>query len=129
MEFLNNESWYTLERIPDCFLTEGTFEALWALRPEEPQKIVLYGKQVEVPRRHQSFEQDYQFAGATVTTSPTPQILLDMKTHLERGAWRPTQILVNWYSNGHDYVASHADDERQLVPGWGHAKVSYQGLG
>lgn len=122
---LTGQSWYTLGRIPDSFLTRENFDALWALRPEEPQKIVMFGKPIEVPRRHQSFGQDYRFSGATAAGSPTPQILLDIQAHLEQEGWRPTQILVNWYSNGHDYIGSHADDENQLVPGAAIASVSF----
>ena len=123
-EHISSQSFLVQGRLPESFLSPAMFNSLWALRPEEAHKIAIYGKEVAVPRRQQSFLQDYTFSGATAKgTSEVPETLQQMQTHLsQKTAFN--QILVNWYENGHDYIGSHADDEPQLATGAPIASVS-----
>jgi alkylated DNA repair dioxygenase AlkB len=124
--------WHSAKELggPDALDSE-TFERLWALRPEQPQTMAMYGKEVVLPRRMRNFGAMYRFSGQDHGAERYPELV-----H-ENGAMYPMQLedyvdfvnimfgrpgiqynncLVNFYEPG-DYIGPHSDDESQIVPG------------
>jgi len=119
--------WRRVDFTPASYVLEGTlpawmralnFDQLWALRPTERSQIRLYGKTYDVPRRQRSYGRDYTFAGTShpAASMPPPlQAFMRWSGTLELGTF--DQLMVNWYADGNDCIAAHADDEPQLVVG------------
>jgi alkylated DNA repair dioxygenase AlkB len=100
----------------ELYLKQEGFEELWSMRPEEEQHVWMSGKQVAIPRKQKAYGISYRFSGQTAIADPIPPILqpyLDYANTLSPGN---NMILVNWYTDGNEYIGFHADDERQLVP-------------
>ena len=111
------------------------FQALWDIHPEAQGQVMIpqgeaasrmYGRLITTPRWQQTYGRGsrrgkplrgYHFTGMTHPALPLPEILqpyLDWVNGLGYGTFN--EVLVNWYANGHHYIGSHSDDERQLVP-------------
>ena len=113
---LSNESWVTTQKLDDDVVVPA-FEDVWSLRPAEPQHVVLYGKQLEIPRRQLAFGRSYTFSGQTSTAHLAPQWLDAVKDGVEKTTGAGFNgILMNFYE-GDDYIGPHSDDEKQLVRG------------
>jgi alkylated DNA repair dioxygenase AlkB len=100
----------------ELHLKREGFEALWSLRPTEEQYVWVAGNRVAIPRKQKAYGISYQFSGQTSIADPIPSILqpyLDYTNTISPGN---NMILVNWYTDGDEYIGFHADDERQLVP-------------
>lgn len=111
-------SWIeTIELPTELMCTDDIFQSLMDLRPSTRGKIVIFGKEIDVPRWQQSFGEDYWFSGmnhkAEKITSPYLQKLLEFVQKNSGKNYR--QILVNWYMDGKEYIGAHSDDESQLV--------------
>jgi len=109
---------YVLEGTLPAWLRASDFDQLWALRPTEPSQIRLYGKVYDVPRRQRSYGRDYKFAGTSHPAASMPaslQAFMRWSGTLELGEF--DQLMVNWYADGNDCIAAHADDQPQLQVG------------
>ena len=116
-EALSKKSWLDFGSLPDALVTKVSFDALWDSHPLVRSKVMIRGSLVEIPRWQQSFLQNYTFSGVEAVAKPLPSLFapfLDWANALEYGEFN--QVLVNWYENGKNYIGSHSDDEKQLVP-------------
>jgi len=110
-----------LAQLHPSYTTDGLFEQLWALHPKEYGKVMMYGEKKKTPRYQQSYGRAYHFSGMNHEALPIPSIIqpyLDMANlQAQRLNHAPySQVLVNWYENGHHYIGLHRDDEKSLVP-------------
>jgi alkylated DNA repair dioxygenase AlkB len=118
--YLSSRSWLDQGMLPQNVVpTQKEFEELWNLHPQEFGQVKLFGKVHSTPRWQKSYMKDYSFSGMNHSAEPLP---VQMKIYLHwinslgyQGEFN--QVLVNWYQNGAHFISSHADDERQMVPG------------
>lgn len=109
-EIMDNDACILYNVAPIRFTSEQ-FQAIWGLRPDESQKVRIYGKTVDTPRRYNVYGISYEFAGqANIANPEVPEIL---RPFLAYG----NSILVNYYKDGNDYIGYHSDDERSLLHG------------
>jgi len=109
-------SWLDSCNIPTPLSSEENFHKLWNLHPEEHASILIYGKEVKIPRWQRSYGRDYIFSGAVSKGYPIADELipyLDWVNSLGYGNFN--EILINWYNNGENYIGSHSDDEKQII--------------
>lgn len=118
-EKMGKASWLDVGRLPkELFVAEDGFQTFWNLHPGDRHEIMMYGKTVRVPRYQQAYLRDYTFSGSTSKVLPLPD---EFAPYL---AWANSLgypgefngFLINWYEAGENYIGSHADDEKQLVP-------------
>lgn len=110
---LSEESWVDQLRLPDM---KYDFDELWNAHPEEFGLVKIFGRLVRTPRWQQSYLQGYNFSGMFHKAEPLPEVFqpfFDWANSLGYGKF--TQVLVNWYQDGHHYIGAHSDSERQLV--------------
>jgi alkylated DNA repair dioxygenase AlkB len=113
---LEDVAWLEKARFPSDKTPD--FEELWQLHPQDRPTAVIYGKEVQVQRWHQSYLRDYRFSGKVAKAAPLPDLLRKVKRHIDLLGYGPfNEILVNWYGDGNDYIGPHQDDERELVRG------------
>lgn len=107
-------------RLPDELVLRGArFEELWDMHPPQRPAVVLRQQQVLVPRWHQAYGRDYEFAGTVSKAGPVPPLLQAML------AWtqdtldaRINGILVNWYDAAFEQrIAQHKDSPIGRVAG------------
>jgi alkylated DNA repair dioxygenase AlkB len=114
-EFLSKESW-----LDSCTveLSEGEFEKIWNLCPKERGKVMVFGEKT-TPRFQQSYIRDYTFSGIESKALPLPKELekyLCWANSIPEYGGKFNQALLNFYSDGTQYIGSHADSENQLIP-------------
>jgi alkylated DNA repair dioxygenase AlkB len=116
-EYFTENSW-----LDTGFLHENlkpsheTFTTLYNLHPKERGIVNVFGEK-QTPRYQQSYLRDYSFSGNVAKSLPLPnefQPYLDFVNNLGYGEFN--QVLLNWYSNGHHYIGTHADSEKELIP-------------
>jgi alkylated DNA repair dioxygenase AlkB len=116
---LENNSWIEMFQLSDDIAaTEADFKELLSMKPKERGKVIVFGKEFDVPRWQKSFGESYRFSGLEHKAGK-----IESGTYLERLLnWvRKTtnlnysQALINWYINGTEYIGSHSDDMSQLV--------------
>ncbi len=90
---------FFIGRLPERLLfRDAERDALWALRPKEPQFIVIHGMKVEIPRRNQAYGIDYHFAGQTSRALTVPRLLEPLLAWVREAIESRTNgIRVNWY--------------------------------
>lgn len=117
-EELTKKSFLDEFTLPKYLLpNKDDFNKIWDLHPENRSEIMIHGSKIQIPRFQKSYIKDYAFSGAVAKAAPLPKILqpyLDFCNSLKYGVFN--QFLLNWYENGNNYIGSHADDEKQLVP-------------
>lgn len=102
------------EMVPNIEL----FEHLWAMRPQEPQFVVMFGVPTEIPRRQAAFGADYPFSGQVSHARPTPPILAPFRDWSRREIDpRLNGQLLNWYDGPDEYIGKHNDKDDVLFPG------------
>lgn len=92
-------------------------QLLWDMCPIEHSKFYFGNQIIDNPRFDLSFGRDYTFSRSNHIALPVPdtlQPLLDYINGLGYGEFN--QMLINYYRNGHDYIGSHPDNVKQLVP-------------
>jgi alkylated DNA repair dioxygenase AlkB len=109
------------ELLPDEIkLSDEQFEKLWSIRPNTISQISMYGKLIDIPRRHAVFGKQYSFNGmdsaANIDIPPILQPYIDFVNSIH-GNSGFNSILVNWYENGNEYIGYHSDSLIDLVPG------------
>lgn len=73
-------------------------------------------KIVKIPRFQQSYINNYIFSKKNHIALPLNilfQSFLDWANNLDNNV-KYNQVVVNWYANGHNYIASHSDNEIQI---------------
>jgi alkylated DNA repair dioxygenase AlkB len=92
------------------------FDTLWNMKPEEPDTIKMFGRNIPIPRLQQVFGIDYIFSGKSHRSIPIPAKFNIVIDHFNKKYNRNFNMLVvNWYRDGSDYISMHADDEKQIV--------------
>jgi alkylated DNA repair dioxygenase AlkB len=117
MNYIGSNSWTCVFKHSKVGYKLPDFQEVWNLKPDTRGKIILFGKEHDVPRWQQSYEKKYFFSGMTHgSSSSTPKIFLDFlescQSHISP---KLNGILVNWY-NPDDYIGFHSDNEKGLVP-------------
>src|SRR6056297_1377479 len=114
------KSWVDIFYLPVKILENLDFEQLWNLHPEEKGTVKIFGKPTKIPRYQQSYGINYFFSGMEHDCEEVPGILnpivelfnsseyVDEETHFN-------QVVVNWYTDGSDYIGPHSDNEKQIV--------------
>lgn len=109
----------SFKTIPDeISVSKELFEELWAIHPRERGNGIIMGNLIEFPRWQESFGQAYYFTGkahAARSLSTHPFIEKILKWICHHSGENYKQVLINWYSNGNDYIGLHSDSEKQLV--------------
>jgi hypothetical protein len=59
MEYISDDSWIC--HFNSSKITLPYFQTVWDLKPDNRGKIVLFGKEHDVPRWQQSYEKNYFF--------------------------------------------------------------------
>ena len=116
---LSNDSWVR-HLVGQFELSGDEFEVLWDEHPRHRDSMMMYGREVTLPRYQALYGNDvsYRFSGSTLKSSPLnhPLLIQAMQFVNDREpAFDYNGILVNWYRDGADYVGPHADDERDLL--------------
>src|SRR5262245_61668700 len=92
-------------------------EPLWALRPAEPDVLLLYGRQVPIPRFQRAYGRDYRFSNQTSVADAIPALLEPMLAWARALDPRINGLLVNWYDAAHKhYIGPHRDSPIGRVP-------------
>lgn len=119
LEYLNADksSWILTWKLePEARLNPLTeFEELWESHPTHRSTIRIFGKEVQIPRWSQCYGKNYFYSGVTHKAIPFTPILqryLDYANTLRQCNFN--MCVVNWYQNGNDWIAAHADDEPQI---------------
>lgn len=115
-EFLTKESW-----LDTCSLDlggESEFQKIWNLCPKERGKVMVFGEKT-TPRFQQSYIRDYTFSGVESKALPLPKELeryLTWANLIPQYGGKFNQALLNFYSDGTQYIGPHSDSETQLIP-------------
>ena len=93
------------------------FNDLWKLKPDEKEKINMFGKIIEPPRFSKTYLTDYNFSGKNhVSEKKIPQELEKIHNFFQFFNKKFNGILVNWYEPD-GYIGFHSDDEKKLIQG------------
>jgi alkylated DNA repair dioxygenase AlkB len=106
-------------RLPGELLWDGeTFEKVWRLRPALKPRILMHGREVEIPRWQQAYGADYHFSGQTSRALPVPAVLVPLLDWAKR-AIDPNLngLLLNWYDGPDHYIGPHHDATNGLIDG------------
>ena len=121
-ELPDTKSWIkTFTKIPiDIQADEKILQSLVDLKPQERGKAVMWGKEVDIPRWQKLYGPDYRYGGVVNKGNNDidhPYIQKLLKWVQDHSGLPYTQIIVNWYMTGKEYMGAHSDNESQLVPG------------
>jgi alkylated DNA repair dioxygenase AlkB len=112
------ESWFEyIDVSNEINCDEKIFKELLDLKPKERGKVIVFGKEFDVPRWQQSFGQDYYFSGLNhrAVTIEHPFLIKILEFVKKHSGQEYKQMLINWYLDGNEYISPHSDDEKQLV--------------
>lgn len=107
--------------IPD-FLDMDSANSFFAMLYQKinwrQDNLVLYGKQVLIPRMHAWYgNKPYEYSGITMACNSWFEELATLRVMCEKECDMPfNAVLANLYRDGSDSVAMHADDEKELGP-------------
>jgi alkylated DNA repair dioxygenase AlkB len=86
--------------------------------PFQENQIVMFGKQVKVPRLEAYFSlngENYGYSGQTLINNPFPAFLEDLRQKIATITGMPyNALLINYYRDGQDSNGWHADNEKSL---------------
>lgn len=100
-------------------IDEAQIDNLWdTLYPNEEQKVMMFGKLVDIPRKQLLLGRDYAFAGHNTTKKDI--VLPPYLDHLQKRICELCQVqfngtIVNFYKDGADYIGPHRDKTSKLV--------------
>lgn len=82
----------------------------------QQDKIKVFGKVHDQPRLSAWFGADaYEYSGLVLGASPLPESIAYFSEKINAKCQSAfNSCLANLYRNGHDYVAAHSDDEKEL---------------
>lgn len=89
----------------------AAFEVLWGMRPPHVAEVVVDGPAKPVPRWHQAYGHDYQFAEYSNRALPVPTALFGLLAWAQGAVdARLNGILVNWYDAQFEHrIGQHKD--------------------
>lgn len=110
-------SWIIKYKLPaELKCNDTIFKELIDMKPTIKSKVIVFGKEYDIPRWQQSYGKDYKFSGVThkgiELKNDYIKKLLEFVNNDSKYIY--TEILVNWYMNGTEYISDHSDDEREL---------------
>jgi len=129
-EYLNasKSAWVELGQLDEELSAYGSaeFQKLFDLHPAERGQVVMFNKNVESPRWHQSFgntpkynpsvhdARSYMYAASHAKLCENmPAELLPFLDHFNarepQGSGKFDQMIVNWFGDENDYLPAHAD--------------------
>lgn len=125
---LSDNSWVELDNLPQDLLdyTKNNFEQLFACHPAKKGKVIVKNKEIceiNSPRYHKCYgktpsfdpnlKYSYMFTGfdnQEQRNDPLPTLFQPYLDYInQNNANSYNQIVINWYSDGKDYIAKHAD--------------------
>ena len=102
------------------FTPDDEITALVAELPLVRERIVIFGREVEMPRLtswHGDPHASYRYSGRTFAPQPWTPTLAAIRARLEqRTGVCFDAVLANYYRDGGDAMGWHADDEPELGP-------------
>lgn len=103
--------------LPESLRALASFDAWWELHPEEHSKIMIHGREVEIPRWQQAYGRDYHFSGtvneARDLTAEMEVVLTWCQQHIDGNL---NGLLFNWYDGAEDhYIGAHRDSRKGLI--------------
>ena len=126
----DGSSYITIKYLPQNLIDtiESTFEDMWNLHPKERHKIIMFGKEVTVPRYSQSYmntpcdtsivdHKSYMYSGFNTQSNKQDlpdQFKLYLK-HMQSLDSRYNQVITNWYQNNSDMIAMHSDCQLKMI--------------
>lgn len=131
---LSSASWVGISPMPESIKAEydTKWDELWDMRlAGSPSKVVTGGVTRESPRVHASYgvvppykghEPSYMFSGkdgccAKGTTSDVPSIVRPLVDYFnDKYGTTYNQVTINWYENGNNFTAQHADYMEGMNP-------------
>jgi alkylated DNA repair dioxygenase AlkB len=111
------ESWIESFKAPEnC--TEEIFKELLDLKPNKRGSVIIFGKEIDVPRWQLSLGESYRFSGK-LHESQGP---IDIHPFIEKlrlfcnsdSGQDYKQCLINYYLTGTEYIGQHSDSEVEL---------------
>ena len=100
------------------------FEKLIVYNTDEDSKIVIFGKEIEIPRKQVAYGEPgtfYNFSGLKVnaiswnSNDELCKALQSLKNEINKQFnFDFNFVLINRYANGDDYIGYHTDDEKDL---------------
>lgn len=94
------------------------YQRILSAVPFQENQIVLFGKQVKVPRLGAYFSlngENYGYSGQTLINNPFPKFLDDLRLQIEaKTGCHYNALLINYYRDGQDSNGWHADNEKSL---------------
>ncbi|MDR2212472.1 MAG: alpha-ketoglutarate-dependent dioxygenase AlkB [Pseudomonadales bacterium] len=113
----------TLDYYPawlDSAFADHCYQTLLHETPWRQDSLRFGGKAVAVPRLQAWYGEPkarYGYSGLTLTPLPWTPFLNDLRQRVETQVQAPfNAVLLNYYRDGKDSVAWHADDEAELGP-------------
>ena len=89
--------------------------------PDTREEIQIYGKKVAIPRFQKLYgEFSYKYSGTVIYPDPVYPNLLKACMKIANKVYPQHKwngALVNFYSDGTQYIGAHSDDEKDLVNG------------
>lgn len=97
------------------------YEKLWNLHPLIKEKVLMYGKLIDMPRFTQSYGSSYTFSKVKHEAVPIPTLLepfIEWSNKTIGTMFNCTfnTLFVNWYQSGFNYINPHSDDEKEHNP-------------
>lgn len=109
--------------LPDFYPSRKSQELFVRLRDKvkwQQDKLKMYGKEHLLPRLQAWYGDEgteYRYSGIDLSPHPWTPELLSLKKKTEQFCGRKfNSLLLNYYRTGTDYVAWHADKEKELGP-------------
>jgi alkylated DNA repair dioxygenase AlkB len=104
------------------FLTEresqNLFERICSDEKLDQNQIVLFGKQIKVPRLEAYYAlngETYGYSGQNLAVNRFPSYLNELRLRVEQKTGQTyNALLINYYRNGQDSNGWHADNEKSL---------------
>lgn len=116
---LGNGCLFRVGQLPTPLLWDGeTFDAVWAVHPDEKHLIMMHGREVETPRWQQAYGADYHYTGRVNKALPVPPLLAPLLAWVRSDiSPRLNGILLNWYEGPDHYIGPHHDSVKDMVRG------------
>ncbi len=104
-------------RVPDELIWNQTqVEDCWSMRPAERHTVMMFGREVEVPRDQQAYGKSYSYTGCCNKALPIPKLLQPLLYFVRETIFSDLNgILLNWYSGPEEYIGPHSDSTINMV--------------
>ena len=124
-------SYITIDYLTDSLINSGhnNFTELYLLRPWKRHAIIMQKKELEVQRYSKSYlctptdlshisQSSYMYSGydTSSNTERLPTQFDKYYEHMKEKNNKYNQVVVNWYGDGLDHIAQHADCEIEMIP-------------